>query len=588
MDRIEAMKHAARASQLVLLARSVAHTRPRQLFARLRLELKRRMAVRAARCFDLRARLAPPAPPRADRPLKPLLPRRTERVDHETTPPRALFCNAPRELAFPHEWFPSEWTSTWRLELIQLHSMEWLEALDDATFERAVCDWIGRVPPYGASYWRGGWNAFALSIRVVVWMQEAARRGRGVRLDVADRIAQSLAEQMRFLEANLELDVVGNHLLKNVKALAWAARFFEGAEAERWRALAEHHLARELDEQILSDGMHFERSPAYHAQVCADLIDCRLALHGRPIARVIEAKLALALRALADLTHPDGSPSLFNDGGLDMSYAPADLFECWRRLGGDRVHARPIVALDAAGYYAARAGKSYVLVDCGAIAPDFLPAHGHGDALSLEWSVAGERILVDAGVFEYVAGERREWSRSTRAHNTVTLDGRDQAEFWSSFRVGRRPRVRLRRWSPIEDGFVLEGEHDGFAHLAGAPIHRRLVRATPSDVRIHDRIEGGAGQRAQARFLLHPSCSAGVDADGVVTLRSGPALVRVVTSSPIAIEDARWFPDFGLEVATKQLVVDLGCAPCQGDVSLRALAPVAARVAVLATSSAKR
>ena len=84
------------------------------------------------------------------------------------------------------------------------------------------------------------------------------------------RLLGSLARQLRFLERNLELDLGGNHLIKNIKALLWAGRFFENGEAARWQAKGETLLRRELEEQILADGMHYERSPAYHGQVFVD------------------------------------------------------------------------------------------------------------------------------------------------------------------------------------------------------------------------------------------------------------------------------------------------------------------------------
>ncbi len=38
-----------------------------------------------------------------------------------------------------------------------------------------------------------------------------------------------------------------------------------------------------------------------------------------------------------------------------------------------------------------------------------------------------EEILVDAGTYTYVEPQWRDWFRATAAHNTVRIDGRDQA-----------------------------------------------------------------------------------------------------------------------------------------------------------------
>jgi len=468
----------------------------------------------------------------------------------------------------------------WRLESIpdrplllafHLHSMEWVEGLDDDAFEGVVLDWIAQTEAVVARELRCAWHPFVISLRAVVWMQQAARRRRRLAAAFLGVLERSVAAQIRALESDLELDLGGNHLLKNVKALLWAGAYFDGPEADRWTRRGVAMLANELSEQMLLDGMHFERSPAYHVQVVADLVECRSVLAPSPLRARLDEILACAAQVVADLEHPDGAPSLFNDGGLHMAYSPREVLDAVERALGTKFEPRPVFALESAGYYGARRGKDYVLVDCGAIGPDHLPAHGHADALAFEWTVAGERLVVDAGVYEYQPGAMRDLARSTKSHNTVTLDDHDSIEFWSSFRVGRRCRVKRTRLQVRTDGFVLEGTHDGFAHLAGEPIHRRLFHAKPGEIRIQDRIEGGAGQIARARLLLHPDCRVTTDKDGVVTIRRGRASARVVAETPIEITEAWWFPDFGIRLRTKQLVVTYGAAPCVGGIWLRAL-----------------
>jgi len=472
-------------------------------------------------------------------------------------------------LVSPFDWKLAYIENAPLLLAFHLHAMEWLEALDDAAFEAVTSDWIARIDP--ASHRRDAWHPFVISLRAVVWMQQAARRAGSVPLEFRDTLDRSIAAQIRALSADIERDLGGNHILKNAKALLWAGAYFTGLEAQRWSLQAESILAREIVDQMLPDGMHFERSPAYHAQVMADLLECRAVLAPGSLRDELDAAIVRGAVVVTDLAHPDGAPSLFNDGGMHMAYAPSEILDVVARTLECAPKARPIFAFECAGYYGARKGKSYVLTDCGAIGPDHLPAHGHADAFSFEWTVAGERLVVDAGVFEYQPGPLRDASRSTKRHNTLTLDDRDTCEFWSSFRVGRRCRVRRTRWQELSDGFALEGTHDGYAHLAGEPIHRRFFRATPDDIVIEDRVEGGAGQVARARILLHPDCLVTTDGEGVVTIRRGRAAARIVTESPIEIVDAEWFPDFGVRLATKQLVVTYGTAPCVGGMRLRAI-----------------
>lgn len=552
--------------RLVRMARTVRHVRPRQLVARLRLMLRRRWRVRRAGHFRARLLTAPLPALTLREPLpQPLFPPRCSKATVRDGGVYTLtFLNAPRTCAHPFDWHPAELETGTRLWLLNLHYMEFLEALPDEAFTRVVEDWIAHVPPYRAGYWLDDWNSYALSIRCVVWMQQFAARRASQPEAFQQAMLASLLRQLRFLEENLETDIGGNHLIKNIKALLWGGRFFDHADAARWRALGEQLLAQELDEQILPDGMHYERSPAYHAQVFADLLECYAVLEGGAAKDALHARLRPMAQALADTTHPDGCPSLFNDGGLHMAYAPDRCLHVWTELTGEACSPRRRFALEAAGYYGLRTEDEYVLVDCGAVAPDFLTAHGHGDLFSFEWTIGGERFIVDAGVYEYNPGPRRAYARSTQAHNTLTLDGLDQCEFWGAFRMARRARVVRRAYRPEEDeGFVLRGAHDGYRHLAGAPMHERTTHVRPGRIEIRDRVEGGAGQCAEARLLLHPGCTV-EEREGTLLLARGKVAVRLETDAAVRVEPAPWFPDFGVECASRRVVLRYGAAPCSG------------------------
>ena len=497
---------------------------------------------------------------------QPVFPPRLALVTRVEGKPYARILERTVSLSPRIDWrWPREETGT-RLDRLTLHYHEWAEALDDVELRQALSDWVEANPPYGPGYWRDAWNSYAVSIRCVVWLQQlAARRGR-LSPELEASLTRSIVAQVRFLTGNLELDIGGNHLVRNVKALLWAARAFEGSEAEAWGRRGGALLTAAVLPQVLEDGVHFERSPAYHAQVLADLLECLSVLpEGDERERLRETVDRMA-QALADLTHPDGDISLFNDGGLHMAYAPSAILGVHRRLGGGWVHPRPVAAMRDAGYFTSRTEGDLVVVDCGRLGPDELPAHAHGDALAFEWSLSGVRLVVDAGVLAY-QGPMRAWSRATRSHNTVTLDDHDQAEFWAEFRMARRPRVTVASYAPDGPGFVLTGRHDGYAHLAGAPIHERRYAVRPDRIAVEDEIRGGAGQGARARVLLHPDVAIERTPAGIL-LTSGPARARLTTASPLSVEPGIYAPDFGVRRETRQLVLDYGRAPCRGAFTL--------------------
>lgn len=444
----------------------------------------------------------------------------------------------------------------WRMNL---HYMEYLEGANDDLWARLMADWLARNGQPASGAWADSWNSYALSLRVVVWLQELARRRERMPVAVAHLVEASAATQLRFLERNLETDISGNHLIKNIKALIWASAFFEGPEAQRWRRTGLALLRSELPRQILSDGMHYERSASYHAQVFADLLECRHALGQDPLDGALDDALHRMAQVTADLAHPDGGPVLFNDAGLDMAYSPGDCLDAYERLFGRRPSPREVFALEAAGYYGLRNGDIYMVADCGRIAPDDLPAHGHGDVLSFELSVGKERMIVDQGVFEYNAGEKRQRARSALSHNTLCFEHADQADFFGAFRCGRRPDVAVSVYQQTADGFVLEGTHNGFRNLPGKPRHIRRFEVATDRIVICDRIEGGADHAARIGFLLHPDAE--VQREGTaVTVRHSSSVIRMTSRAPIEIEPAVWWPCMGLEHKTLRLAIPLPSA----------------------------
>lgn len=557
-------------SKYRLLFYSIINTRPSQLYHRLRLLIKRKLlsnlasqsyAQKVALPAESNYSLASRLPPALFKPREQFV-RASMNNGLEVG-----FLNVWRPLQRPMNWHPLEMKKGTRLWLLNLHYMEFIEALDTKNWFRFIEDWIGANKPYKNGYWLDDWNSYSLSIRVVVWMQEFERRGRS--LSEADKVIflKSLAAQVRFLKSNLEMDIGGNHLVKNIKALLWASQFFEGEEAHRWGRLGSKLLKKALREQVTSDGVHFELSPSYHAQVLADFLECYSVLDDEGVKSELKIVLPKMAQFLVDTVHPDGMVSLFGDGGLNMSYAPQECISVFEKLTEAKVLQKKIISYHDAGYFGLRYQDSLILMDAGELAPRYLPAHGHGDALSFEWSVAGQRVVIDPGVFEYNSGSLRNFSRSTLSHNTVTLDDEDQSEFWQAFRVGRRASITSREIKTAPESISVIATHDGYTRLVGKPMHRRQILMTQHQVKISDSILDGRGQRATARLMLAPE----IHIENVGWqwfLRGEKFNIEIECDHPIAVEETICFLNFGHKYTTKQLVVDFGTTPCSCEMTL--------------------
>ena len=106
-----------------------------------------------------------------------------------------------------------------------------------------------------------------------------------------------------------------------------------------------------------------------------------------------------------------------------------------------------------------------------------IAAHAHADALSVEVRYGGVGILADPGTYCY-HGEPawRSYFRSTIAHNTVELGGRNQSADGGAFLWLQH--ARAREIEVADDGIVARwtAEQDGYLSLRPPARHRRSVR----------------------------------------------------------------------------------------------------------------
>jgi uncharacterized heparinase superfamily protein len=359
--------------------------------------------------------------------------------------------------------------------------------------------WVRENPPLQGA----GWEPYPLSRRAVNWII-ASLSG----VELPPEADESLAVQARVLRRSLEHHLRGNHLFVNAKALIFLGCFFERDEAEDWLKTGLRLMAREMDEQILADGGHFELSPMYHALLLEDVLDLVQLSSVFPQALTRSRagwrdKAGAMLDWLAAMSHPDGEIGLFNDATFHEARNLAALTRYAEAL--DIAVPQPEQGskwLKASGYIRLARNPWTVLLDTAAVGPDYIPGHGHADTLSFELSLGAERIVTNGGTSTYESNELRAAERGTASHATVEIGGRNSSEVWASFRVGRRARPSGVTFSPESN--QAGGRHDGYRFLPGRPTHERLIGIEANTVHINDTITGAGEHSVVARFPLHP------------------------------------------------------------------------------------
>ena len=520
-------------AELPLLGRTVLHLRPAQIAHRVRL----RAQQAALRRFPEAGRrvLAGPNPvtavgwPDTVCPLDARTPCRWPRLP-ELQAGKIRLLGQVRELDDGSGWVHADAPRLWRFHLNYWDWAWGLAADPDRMAARALFARLWRSWQVSAEFGRGdAWHPYPAALRAWSWC--GLYRDLVAGSDFEPAFTAGLAAHAGFLRRHLEYDVGGNHLIKGLKALVGLTVFFADERSER---LAVRRLASQVASQILADGGHHERAPAYHCQVLADLVDVAdlLAAAGRaPVKGIVEA-IDCMREWLGAVLAPDGQVPVLNDGyPVDRDLLTA------LRPGPDPVTpASPVLVLPATGLVRARVGGWHLLADVGPPCPPSLPAHAHADTFGCLVHVDGVPLLVDTGTSTYEPGQVRRYERSTAAHSSLQIDGADSTEVWGVFRAGRRARVSALTARADTSSVICEATHDGFRRLHGRPLHHRRWSLASDGLRVEDMVSGRGRHEIVIRWLLAPGCVAqAAGGTAVVTGPAGAFSVTVAASAPVQL-----------------------------------------------------
>ncbi|TAL38013.1 MAG: alginate lyase family protein [Alphaproteobacteria bacterium] len=325
-----------------------------------------------------------------------------------------------------------------------------------------------------------------------------------------------------------------NHLLGEAASLAWIAlQYPEWLDSERWLKRALNVLWPALDAQVFPDGMHFEASPGYQLLVVEflALVFTELRRQKLPLPSKSYAILEKMTAALRTLQQPDGElPNINdNDNGCaiplplpaarrlegvmsvmcalynrpDFKSSAGKAFPLYGHLllGEQGAEEFRIVAeypekfpfvteLRNGGLHILQRNSDWLLLKNN---PDPFPqsGHNHADLLNVLLQFDGRPVLVDAGTYRF-SDERglRNTLRATAAHNTVTVDRRNQADPVRNFDWNGTVKPGFTQ-SHEEDGFAItDAQHDSY-HRIGI-THRRIVLWLKQEdaILIIDRLQG--------------------------------------------------------------------------------------------------
>lgn len=321
-------------------------------------------------------------------------------------------------------------------------------------------------------------HSYTISLRGINWIKFVSIH------NIQDiQINSHLFNQYQLLVRRPEYPLMGNHLLENGLSLLFGAVYFNNKYLMK---KSKSILLKELEEQILEDGAHFELSTMYHIILLNRLLDCinLLSNNSSPeysdLEILLREKASLMVSWMNNMTLSNGILSDFNDSTSGVAPSVNDIMNYAKTL---EICPVKELRLGSSGYRFYRKNTTEFIFDVGNIGPDYQPAHAHSDTFNFEWYISSKPIIVDTGTSTYENNEIRRFERSTRAHNTIEVDGGEQSEIWHSFRVGRRAKTKI----IMESENHLIAVHNGYDHIGA--VHQREYLFQDDKIEIKDSIK---------------------------------------------------------------------------------------------------
>lgn len=320
------------------------------------------------------------------------------------------------------------------------------------------------------------------------------------------RVVDTIYQHGWWISKRLSLySSLGNHTVAECVGLMFAGAVFRNTEEGRsWLEKGYDLLKQELEHQFLEDGGPAEQSLNYHRFVldlywfaldfleCNNLYDCNS----------LKQKLKPGENFLKAFEDSGGNlPSI---GDSDDGYAVAPRILPKRSEPDDNT--AKIQSFPASGYTIIKSKRVALSFDHGPLGMAPLYNHGHADALSVTLALNGLPFLIDPGTYRYNGvREWRKYFKGTRAHNTVTVDGEDQAVQETGFIWSHPYKSKLIQKVELDDGCLLKANHDGYARLTNPVIHERtIVWFDKKNIIIKDAFSGEGIHEVELNFHFHP------------------------------------------------------------------------------------
>ena len=433
-------------------------------------------------------------------------------------------------------WEPSRLQYVYMLlQSLQINSKADFAFMVEPYAREQIMEWINKNPFLTGPHYL---SVMECGLRIPVLLNALVLLSN---LSDADRlkIIDTIYEHAWFISRRLSLfSSLGNHTICECIGLIFASLLFRSTvEGRKWLNRGIHLLDAEISHQILDDGGPAEQSLNYHRFVL-DLYWMVVGLlekNGLYDCRVWKRRLMMGETFMAAVTDEQGNFPAIGDSDDGHAIAPGLMPE------------RPTVVVDentyqvfpAAGYTIIRGGsKTRLIFDHGPLGMAPFYNHGHADALSIILYKAETPLLIDPGTYRYNGVPQwRRYFKSTRAHNTVTIDGLDQAVQETGFIWSRPYSVDGYAVHETATGVDVQARHNGYSRIHHPVWHKRTISVGHNRYTIVDTFAGSGIHDYELNFHLYP--------DAVVSSNGSECEIdNSHVTCTIALKDGSYFRHF--------------------------------------------
>lgn len=414
-------------------------------------------------------------------------------------------------------------------------------------------EWINQNPYLMTINWKSG---IEIGIRLINWSISISILNKKGYLNESFKniYRKSVFEHAYYLKFHLsKYSSANNHLIAELVGLMFAGHHLGNKIGDKWFDYAYNELAKQIDNQFMSDGGNREQAIHYHTltldlyQVAYKLLQNR----GEKISENLSERIEIAgdflenyfkhLGANIEFGDSDSSFVLYNPFDKDFDHYESvittssiefsdkrtiltknkridfrnQLFYSnkklnkinYKQLKGEKSFSYKY--LEDSGYFFIKNKKTKVVFDVGFLGMGKMAAHGHADALHVSLSMNNQPILVDPGTYQYHRKYEkwRNYFRSTAAHNTITINGMSQAELLGRMNWGKRYNVNIEEVYDSNDKFIAVASHDGYKSQKTDVFHRRrvIVNKESDVINIDDDLKGKEEFQYDFHLHFHPS-----------------------------------------------------------------------------------